>query len=116
MAANTGTIVDVLMLAKRNYPNDVAMQAKYVQKFLDVINRDYRDEIKSLNVSYKHYSVLLTMFPSDGMVWCVWELYSGAMQEGLGVESIDIHENTNTLYFSSSPYIKDPIVNEILNQ
>ena len=116
MERKTGTISDILELAKRNYPNDVSMQAKYVQKFAELLKRDYGDEVKSLNLSFKHYSVLLTMFPSEGIVWCIWELYSGAMQEGIGVESINVHQNTNTLHFSSSPYIKSPIVDEMLNQ
>ena len=114
MAANSGTIVDALEHAKEKYPNDLEMQGKYLLVCLSLIRRDYGDSVKSIQAPYLHYNAILTAFPSEGMVWCVWELYSGASQEGVGLERLTPNTNEVSLLFSSNPSITRPIIPNLM--
>ena len=48
------------------------------------------------------------------MVWCVWELYSGVSQEGVGLERMNPNTNEVSLLFSSNPTINQPILPKIM--
>ena len=114
--ANTATILEALEHARTKFPNNLEMQAKYLQVFVNLIKRDYGDDVKTMQASYNHYNVILNAFPSEGKVWCVWELYSGAMQEGVGLECMNPNTNEVSLLFSSNSGISKPILPKLLNQ
>ena len=114
MAAKSGTILDALEHAKAKFPNDSEMQGKYLLVCLDLIKRDYGEHVQTIQAPYQHYNAILTAFPSDGMAWCVWELYSGAMQAAVGLERLNPNTNEDSLLFSSSPAIDQPILSKIM--
>ena len=114
MTANSGTILDALEHAKEKFPNDLESQGKYLLVCLSIIKRDYGEHVKIIQAPYQHYNSVLTAFPSEGMVWCVWELYSGASQEGVGLESMNPNTNEVSLLFSSNPTINKPILPKIM--
>lgn len=114
MAANSGTIVDALEHAKVKFPNDLEMQGKYLLVCLSLIKRDYGDNVRTIQTPFQHYNSILTVFPSEGMIWCVWELYSGASQEGVGLERLNPNTKEVCLLFSSNPSITRPILPNIM--
>lgn len=114
MAANSGTIVDTLEHAKEKYPNDLDMQGKYLLAFVSLIKRDNGDVVQTIQAPYQHYNAILSAFPSGGMVWCVWELYSGASREGIGLERLNPNTDEVSLLFSSNPSITRPIIPNLM--
>lgn len=116
MAATSGTILEALEHAKAKFPNDLETQAKYLLLCVNQLKEHYGDDIRSIQAPYMHYNVILTGIPIDGNVCFVWELYSGAMQEGVGLEYWIPNTNKVSLLFSSNSLITKPILPALLNQ
>lgn len=103
MTRKTGTIEDVVTLAKSRYQN-VEDQAKYIQIAIDLIKRDHSDEVMSLNTTYGGYDYQITGFPSSGNAYFGYNIYRGTQRIASKLEVIT-NEHTVVLFSSSSEFI-----------
>ena len=107
MERKTGTIVDILALA-RSRTSNLEEQARYIQILIDLVKRDYSDEIKTISASKIGFDYQLTGFPSDGVAYFWWNIYRGTQKMASVLEAYknDMFE----VLFSSSPDYKSPIM------
>ena len=99
MAGQTGTIEDVVAVAKSRYSN-VEDQAKYIQIAIDLIKRDHSDEIMSLTTTYGGYDYQVTGFPTGGVAYFWYNIYRGSQKKASKLEAVK-NDNTRVLFCSS---------------
>lgn len=102
MTRKTGTIEDVVALAKSRYQN-VEDQVKYIQIAIDLIKRDHSDEVMSLNTTYDGYDYHITGFPSSGNAYFWYNIYRGTQRKASKLEVVN-NGRTIVLFSSSSEF------------
>ncbi len=106
MERQSGTIEDVVAIAKSRYSN-VDDQAKYIQIAIDLIMRDHSDEIMSLTTSYGGYDYHVIGFPTGGVAYFWYNIYRGTQKKASKLEAVK--ENHVRVLFSSSSEFSSPI-------
>lgn len=102
MDRQTGTIEDVVAVAKSRYSN-VEDQAKYIQIAIDLIKRDHSDDMTSLVTTHGGYDYQVTGFPSDGVAYFWYNIYRGSQKKASKLEAVR-KGNTRVLFCSNSEF------------
>lgn len=106
MAGLTGTIEDVVAVAKSRYSN-VEDQAKYIQIAIDLIKRDHSDEIMSLTAPHGGYDYQVMGFPTGGVAYFWYNIYRGSQKIASKLEAV--RDNSTRVLFCSKSEFSSPI-------
>ncbi len=106
MERKTGTIEDIVSIAKSRYSN-LEDQAKYIQIGIDLIKRDHSDEIKSISFSYMGYDYHVDGFADAGGAYFWYSIFRGVQKVASKLERMK--NGTVTVLFSSSSEFDYPI-------
>lgn len=106
MERQTGTIEDVVVRAKSRYTN-VEDQVKYIQIGIDLIKRDYSDQVKSISFSYKGFDYQVDGYADAGGAYFWYNIFRGAQKVASKLERIK--NGSAVVLFTSNLDFNSPI-------
>lgn len=109
MERKTGTIEDIVAIAKSR-STDPEEQEKYIQNEIDLIIRDYPDEVTPRFISKRGYVYLIKDFSDSGGKYFWHNIYQGLMKVASVLEVSRDDEGRFEVLFSSNPAFCHPII------
>lgn len=106
MERKTGTIEDVVEIAKSRYSN-VNDQINYIQIGIDLIKRDHSDEVKTISFTHSGFDFHVVGFVDAGGAYFWYNIYRGTQKIASKLERF--RNGTVTVLFSSNSEFDSPL-------
>ena len=108
MERKIGTIEDIVAIAKSHYSN-LDEQARYIQVGVDLIKRDYADDVKCFGCSKDGYDYHITGFGNAGRAYFWYNIFRGTTKVASVLEMYRNESDEYEVIFFSNKAFSGPI-------
>ncbi len=98
----TVDIEDIVQLCKNRYPGNLEMQGRYIQVAVDLIKRDYAENVTTISFEWEGLDGEMIGFPSSGVIYFFWRLSKYGDVKAIGLERVHPETKVSKMLFYSN--------------